>query len=821
MAQSLALYIDKYYIVGAIISDGVARRVLPSNNEDRFWLYFYEDTASDNIIYGKSYKKGCLSNQLRHHGDVFAHLTDREFTFKRYGRDQELRRIFKAAGIVDELKNALDRDGLAPIETYLSFSQDISDAARLTFIRDVLQPEGFDVKESAARIDLLALEQSFRDKRYDQEGHYLLLNACNENLRYAIYKHTGDISIRVLEGCLEGLGINLTSRALLEHVLKEINARQLIIGEEDRKAEYLHLESYVSDWLAELQAARPGLPIQLRNIKLSKMGNNSYDVILLKQDVDERSRVIIEDIIQEITTSIARGKIDPSDLKGVLFLGNTFENSLFEQALLRKYSFPSKACIHYTESDLVSIVGVYPLMDCSQFSEATQSTLARGEDELKRQQLAKEEAQRKLEAEQSRSEQAEAERKAFETKKNYEEAMYNVSNYEKQGEYAQMLDWAKIALEHQPDSAEAKKKVEESTRLLSEMKVREEQYKATMMRAQKSFGEGLWSEAIAQAEMALSIKSTSKEASRIKSEASKLLERAEQIDTFFTKAEAYLSQKAYQEARMEIQKVLALDKNNKRAMDQLSDIDQAIKELHKKIDALKLELSSAIDTGDLDTAISLTNKLIEIDTEHQREWTEQSQHLKAEQTRLAQEAAEWASLKEQIDKALFGEQWDEVVRLGEAALKLREDPLLRANLDRARQKLDTIRQQELYDHGISQVKSYIVDKEWDQANEMLLKLQEQYPEKKDSFKKLFNQIFEGEASSVQRSSDKATRKATSQATTDDFFDMPFPSKREKPTGKGSTNHPPKPQKETSEDDFFGTASPSTSKKGATLDDFNF
>ncbi|EEK16249.1 hypothetical protein PORUE0001_1426 [Porphyromonas uenonis 60-3] len=50
---------------------------------------------------------------------------------------------------------------------------------------------------------------------------------------------------------------------------------------------------------------------------------------------------------------------------------------------------------------------------------------------------------------------------------------------------------------------------------------------------------------------------------------------------------------------------------------------------------------------------------------------------------------------------MFSEQWDEVVRLGETALKLREDPLLKSNLDRARQKLDTIRQQELYDQGIS------------------------------------------------------------------------------------------------------------------------
>ncbi|EEK16277.1 hypothetical protein PORUE0001_1425 [Porphyromonas uenonis 60-3] len=618
MSQSLALYIDKYYIIGASISDDVVYRVTPSNNEDRFWLYFYEDTASDKIIYGKSYKRAYHSNTPHYHGDIFSQMIDREKTFKRYGRDQELHKIFKASGIVDELKEALHKDDQAPITTYLSFSQDISDAARLTFIRDVLEPEDFDVKESIVRIDHLALEHTFRAKRYDQDGHYLLLNACNENLHYSLYKHTGDILIRVHEGCLEGLGINLTSRALLEYVLKEINKRQLIIREEDRKDEYLHLESYVEEWLSELQAAQPGLPITLTNIRLSKMSDNPYNVTLLRQYIEERSKAIIEDIIREITSSVSRLDISQSDLKGVLFLGNTFENSQFEQALFKRYTFSPEASIHYTDSDLYTIIGVYPQMDCSQFSEATQSSLAQGEDELKRQQLAKEEERRKREAEQSRAEQAEAERKAFETKKNYDEAMNNVADYEKQGEYAQMLDWAKIALELSPDSAEAKKKVEESTRLLSEMKVREEQYKSTMMRAQKSFGDGLWSEAIAQAEMALSIKPTSKEANRIKSEASKLLERAEQIDTFFTKAETYLSQKVYKEARMEIQKVLALDKNNKRAIDQLSAIDQAIKELHKKIDALKLELEGATESGDLDTAISLANKLIEIDTEHQR-----------------------------------------------------------------------------------------------------------------------------------------------------------------------------------------------------------
>lgn len=787
MSHSLVLYLDKYYIVGAICSDDGTCRVVPSNREDRFWLYFHEDIDGEHIIYGKRYKRDFDSGTLHYYGDVFSCITGKEIKFKRYGREQELHKIFKASSIIDELKQAIDSDDLVPIETYLSFSPDISYAARIIFIQDVLQPEGFDIKETGARIDHLALEHTFRARQYSQDGHYLLLNACNENLHYALYKHTGDILIRVSEGCLEGLGIDLTRRALLEHILKKVNETQLVVITEDEyKAEYLYLENYVEEWLSEIQQARPGLPVKLTNITLSKMSDNPYDITLLRKDIEERSRTIIEDIIREISSSVAR-EIAQDELKGILFLGNTFENSQFEQTLLNKYPLPSEACIHYTESDLSSIIGVYPLMDCSQFSEETQSTLARGEDELKRQNLAKEEERRKMEAERSRSEQIEAERQAFETKKNYEEAMANVADYEKQGEYAQMLDWAKIALDHLPDSSEAKNKIEESTRLLSEMKVREEQYKTSMLKAQKSFEDDLWSDALAQAEIALSIKPDSREASRIKSEASKLLKRAEQIDKFLTKAETYLSQKAYDEAHKEIQKVLALDENNKTALDLAANIDLAIKKSRKKIDSLKQELSTATATGDLELAISLTNKLIDIDREHQREWTEQSQHFKAEQKRLAQEETEWLSLKEQMDQALFREQWDEVVRLGEAALKLREEPHLRANLDRAKLKLDMMRQQELYDQSISQVKSYIVDKEWDRAKQMLSELQSQYPDRKESFRQLFKQIFAGESIDSKLKASREPRKVQPKAEVDDFF--------------GSTT--------------------STVKKKFTHDDFNF
>lgn len=50
--KSLALYIDKWYIVGAVNTDGITRLVNLPNREDRIWLYFYEDVANDEISYG-------------------------------------------------------------------------------------------------------------------------------------------------------------------------------------------------------------------------------------------------------------------------------------------------------------------------------------------------------------------------------------------------------------------------------------------------------------------------------------------------------------------------------------------------------------------------------------------------------------------------------------------------------------------------------------------------------------------------------------------------------------------------------------------------
>ena len=61
--KRLTLYIDKWYIIGAVCTDGIPHLICPSNKEDRFWLYFYEDVINDEVVYGKENQSHYRNNE--------------------------------------------------------------------------------------------------------------------------------------------------------------------------------------------------------------------------------------------------------------------------------------------------------------------------------------------------------------------------------------------------------------------------------------------------------------------------------------------------------------------------------------------------------------------------------------------------------------------------------------------------------------------------------------------------------------------------------------------------------------------------------------
>lgn len=844
--KSLTLYIDKWYIIAAVCNNGVPTLVKPSNRESRFWLYFYDGGDNDTVVYGKDNKQKFLNNTLHYYGDIFNLITDDRASFIRYNRKQEMYKIFQASGILDELRESTGCGAQEIIDTYISYSADISDASRLIFDRDVLTPKGFVIKESVARIGHLALEYAFRKEMFMEDGVYLLLNACNENLSYSLYEHKNNLLLRLgMEGKLDGMGADLRGRALLEDVVSSINkTNHFLVTPQDFEREYLYLAQYVDQWIIKLENARPGRPISISNVSLSKY-ENKYDVTVLKSRIDGRTRAIVNDIVKTISGFVKNSNISNEQIKGVVFLGNTFTNSQFIKSIEECYTLDSDKYVFFKDKDLPNIVGVYSVIDCSQFSTETQQSQANGETELARQKIAREEEERRKKAEEERAKADEKNRKAKEAENKYQDAMANVLDFERRKDYAQMSDWADIALQHRPKDEEATKKKAEAVRLLSEQKVKEDQYKSIIQRASKSLENKKWQDALSQSEAALNLMPESKEGQRIHEEARKQIETKAQIEKYLTRADMFLAQKSYSEAIEELRKVQSFDANNEEVRKRITKIEKERTSHEREIESLIEEYKDASRNKDYDKAIDICNKLIDKDSSNQRKWTERIESIKKEKVESAKKKEEWEKLSRDINSALFEERWKDVVSLGKKALEIQNDDTLRANVKRAEQRLEAKKAEEKYTKTIDQVKARMQDKDFDEAKNLLKDLDKEYPEHYKDIKVLRSRIFKEEDEfERKRIATRPTREHkedgdkpvgikgfSGKPTDDSFFDDPK-TIRPTPTSRSSTSSKPQQKSKhitkTTGDDFFNMDSSSVKRHKSThakgevnIDDFNF
>lgn len=184
----------------------------------------------------------------------------------------------------------------------------------------------------------------------------------------------------------------------------------------------------------------------------------------------------MDNIIREIANSVKENDISGEDIKGIVFIGDTFTNTQFTEALKRRYILPESGYVFYNTEDLPNIVSVYTVMDCTQFSVAAKDMSAKGDAELKSTQMAKEEARRKEEAERQAKEREEKVLAERERKMRYENAMNEADDAYKKEDYVAMRDWADEALKNNPGDADATEKKEEALRLIAEQEMRQKQY---------------------------------------------------------------------------------------------------------------------------------------------------------------------------------------------------------------------------------------------------------------------------------------------------------------------------------------------------------
>lgn len=719
--KSLALYIDKWYIVGAINTDGNTRLVNLPNREDRIWLYFYEDVANDEISYGKGFQSKYRNNEPHYYGDVFSLITQSSAKYTMFKRSQPMKGIFKSSKIFDDLRKDMDEDG--DIITYISFSKDISLASRLLFVEE-LKEVGFVVQESVARIGHLALEYASKKSNYTEDGYYIVLNACNENLHYTLYQKTDDLFNREKEGVLEGMGTDVRSRALIEHVVDNINEREHFLQNKlERESEYLRMNQFVDDWLVKLSTARSFIPIQLTNVTFSRDPFKEYSVQVKKSKIDERTDRIVKDIINVIVRFVKDADISHEQIKGILFLGNTFTNIQFKKELCSYYNLDNNKMVSFKDADLSSLVSAYTFMDCSQFSATRNDMRGNAEAELRRIKNAEEEAEALKQAQEEAEAKAAIEREATEAERKFKNAMEMGYDAEREHDYDKMEEYFNIALTLRADDEEAKQKHEEALRKKAELSVQQSHYKEKIQQAKSAYDEHDYETAKFKAEEALSFMADSKEAQRIKEDSTRRIKSQKELERYLDRADLFIAQKAYKEAKQELQKARLLDVDYNEIEERENKILKEQEIVNARLIELSNDLNSSMSEGRYDDALKFCSELIEVDFSNSRRWSAKIAEINTKKERAVEEQKRWNELIRDIDSAHLSEDWDTLNSLTKKALEIREDSDIRSKFEKSECKLAEIRKNEQFAKTMSEINELAVKKKFDEANNKLNNLE--------------------------------------------------------------------------------------------------
>lgn len=828
--KSLSLYIDKWFITVAINYDGSVMPLSLPNGEDRIWLYFHEDIANSRIEYGKTFENNYRDKLPHYFGDIFNLIEKGDCYFIIHERlRQEMREIFKVADIFNHLHQAIGEEGT--VETYLSFSTDIPDVARLHFIEE-LEEANFKVVESVARISHLALEECKKRNVFAKHGVYLVLVATNDNFHFSLYENKGSIFLRKKEGALPGLGLDVRRRALVETIVENINKNaKLLKSREEIDAECVRQDRFATIWLDKITKSKPYVPVAFNGITFAVAPNNPAIVQIFPKELDSRTTGIVEEIVRKIADFVKENQLQPHEIEGIVFIGNTFTNQTFTRAINNRFIISDDKIVTYKEEELPKVVSVYSQIDCDQFKGATADFLndAKTQEILNNQ--AKEEEEKRLKAETIARRQQELIDSQKKADREYNNAIENIERHESDHNYEEMLEWAEIALTNKPNDEFAKEKAVLARQLQADQKAANKQFNTVLQRAKTAFSEKRWTDTVSQCDMALELRSDSDEASRLKTEARRRMEIKEKVQTLLNRADVFFAQKLYAEALREVGKVLGLDPSNHEA----KEIERKISEVHaqheERINTLVAKLHEVERVKDYDSAISICESLIEEDYTNIRKWTSQKERLISQRKEIEETKRKLDELKKDINRAHFDEDWVRLKLLCENYLKIESDQDIYQFLSKAKKRLGEIKVKEAKEKALATINGLIIDGHINEAQKELDRFAQNYPSEHSVVKDLRKKLFSFDLEDVSQRNSNFPRKpigfaASNMSNTkggNDFFetgarDLRRPKKTV--TKKEATKKSPK------KDDFFDSASTSnqgrsTAEPRITNNDFNF
>lgn len=670
---SLSIYVEKWYIVGAVCTDNVPHVIELPNGEDRIWLYFFEDVANDAIYYGRANKRNAQNKENHYIDDVFSKIVESDASFKKFGRDYPLAEIFKYSDIFENLKSAFRKwSNDSKIPVYISFSQDISYNAQNIF-KEELEKNDFIVKQFVGKIDFLALEWVKRTKHLSLSTgkHALVMRSTNENLHMSLYKTDGSIYLEEAKDILVGYGNDVRRHAVIEDVVNQGNSTfHFLTKDEDFSHEKIRMEEFVEDWILKLDMGRAGIPVRIPDISFSLAPNNKFTANLKRAAIEERTKAIIRDIIDYVKNFvIAKNNVHEYDLGAVLLLGNSFGNTQYLNELGSWLQMREEQMFIIDEAALPNVVGVYSQIDPSYFSSAENIFAEQAGMERERQIQAEQEELERNNAKAAADEARQSEAAKSLAEKKYKDAMEQAYEAESKHDFANMREFLTIALDARPHDDTAGKKLQQ----LNDMEMREglksEQYRTAITQADKALESGDLELAFSFYTQAFTIDPNSDHAKARLDELEKARADKRKSSEFLTRAEVLEGQKLYEKAMTELRKAQLLDPSNSEILSKISSIESMLKEKAETIQSLKKQIEAAESSYDYEAAIVACEAIITEDESNKSKWERKLDSLKESKSKYEEKLAVLSECQKKVADAAFNDNWDEVLTYATKALK--------------------------------------------------------------------------------------------------------------------------------------------------------
>ena len=637
----LSLYIDKWYIVGAVM-DGANKHPLSlSNAEDRVWLYFYSNKTTNAVKYSISYRDEALEGKNGYYTDIFDILPDyKEYHYEKYGAEKEMKDIFADAGILNDLRNSFDDKTEIPV--YLSFSKDIDIVSQDIFI-NALEKEHFKVIEFTLAIEQLALAYTRKRKRGIDNGYVLAVNACNENLLYSIYHQDGEKSELITQKCEPGYGVDNRKKAIVEEVLEYLqDDTHFLTGDtNERQDEMLYLSQFADSWLSKLDDSPSHIPVALGNVHFKKQPNNDVPVVVFNDNINDRTKNIIEKLTGKIVDAIKEEGILFTDISQIIMLGDVFSNNTFLHLLQKKIGTSDDRIVNFSELSLPDVVSVYDTMNGSDFDKEKSGHKQKARTKYSQdQQKYVEQKTRDLK---NKAATAENEGRLQDAIACYE----RILRIDSKDEYSSArISSLKLQIDEEKKNL---KKVEE-----------------LLDKAHQDFISNKYTDAISKCDEILRLQKENIDAKQIKEKSEKNVIRQKQLEIYIRNINDMIAEGRFYDAQNILQKIDSMNLNDSRLKDIREDIEKGVSTLDKQKREKTLAFDAAYRSSDYQLCLRLCNELLQLESDNTLWYAK-----KDEVQKKLQDEQRYKDNYNLAQKARIDRNWAEVIEFAQKAIAIK------------------------------------------------------------------------------------------------------------------------------------------------------